>query len=73
MSSISTIPGSNFNSRSGILLSDSMDGFQMIISGMFGLGVVLRILIARSVMSVPMKPRTTADQENPANTKTDDH
>ena len=42
----------------------------MIISGMFGLGVVLRILIARSVMSVPTKPRTTADQENPANTKT---
>ena len=69
MSSISAIPGSNFISG---MVTESMDGFQTTISGMLGWGVEMMdaLLNAKRVISVPAKPKTTADQENPANMKT---
>lgn len=51
-----------------------MDGFQTTISGMLGFGEEIddALFNARSVNSVPTEPKTTADQENPVNTITDE-
>lgn len=54
--------------------TESMEGFQMTISGMagagFGVGITDALLNARSVKAVPRRPKTTTDQEKPANRNT---